>query len=202
MKRTNRLLLLTALGMTLAGVTAQAQTEPADQPAGGPGPRGVPPLGQVLKGLLQKYDVNQDGQLDQTEMAALQKDIDEGKIQPPMGPGPRGRFGPGPGPLPKEILDKYDVNKDGHLDEEERAALHKDIEAGKVQLPGRRGAFPPPPPLTAKQVLEKFDADKDGKLDETELNAFLQDMKQHQPMPRGRRGPPPGEAPPAEQPQQ
>ncbi len=55
--------------------------------------------------------------------------------------GPRGQ-GPGQrrqGP-PAEIVAKYDTNQDGKLDETERAALHADIEAGKVTLPeGGRG---------------------------------------------------------------
>jgi hypothetical protein len=50
--------------------------------------------------------------------------------------GPRGH-GPGQhrqGP-PPEIVAKYDANQDGKLDETERAALHADIEAGKVARP-------------------------------------------------------------------
>jgi len=41
---------------------------------------------------------------------------------------------------PPEIVAKYDANQDGKLDETERAALHADIEAGKVPRPeGGRG---------------------------------------------------------------
>jgi hypothetical protein len=211
MRTSAKLALVAALGMTLAGVTAYAQTDaaaqPSDAPPGGP-PPGLPRIAMVLKDLLDKYDTNKDGQLDQTELAALRKDIDDGKIGPPGGAGPRGPGGPGGGPrppLPKEILDKYDVNKDGKLDETERAALHKDIEAGLVQLPpgagqhGPRGAGGPGmrPPPTAKDILDKFDVDKDGKLDEAELTAFLKDMRQHRPPPPGGPGgPPPGDAPP------
>lgn len=212
MKTKTKLALILALGTALTGAFVHAQTEPAEpapEQTPRPAPGGPPPLGKVLKDLLNKYDVNHDGQLDQTEMAALQKDIDEGKVQPP------GRhFGRGPGappPLPQDILDKYDTNHDGSLDENERAALHKDIEDGKIQLPqGMRGpGHPGPggmrPPLTAQAVLQRFDTDKDGKLDEAELTAFLNDLKQHLPPPPRHRGPnalpapgepPPGDAPP------
>ncbi len=198
MEHIKRLVFIGALGFCLARITAVAQ--PAD-PSAGPAPGGPPRApGMFLLGLLDKYDVNHDGQLDAAELAALRKDIEEGKLPPPPG----GRVGRGPGgppPLPKDILDKYDLNHDGKLDESERAALQKDIREGKVQLPFR-GPGPGGPggpgfrPLpTAADVLARFDADKDGKLDEAELTAFLNEMKSRMPLGRGRGGPPPAEAP-------
>ena len=195
MKR--KLILLAALNLMLAGFTARAQTGPNTDPAQGPPdgapPHRPPPIGMLLAGLLDKYDVNKDGQLDQTELAALKQDIADGKIgPPPMAGGPR--HPGGPPPLSKEILDKYDVNHDGKLDESERAALQKDIQDGKVQLPppgpGMRGPGGPPP--TAKEIIAKYDTDQDGKLNETELAAFLKDMHAHRPPPPGPGAPPPG----------
>ena len=59
----------------------------------------------------------------------------------------------------------YDADKDGTLDDTERAAWHADVEAGK---------FPPPPapvfPLPAD--LKKFDADGNGKLGPDEVRAL------------------------------
>ena len=110
--------------------------------AGRRGPRGQGP-GQRRQGppaeIVAKYDANQDGKLDETERAALHADIEAGKVTLPEG----GR-GPGAGPRrqgpPPEVVAKYDTNQDGKLDETERAALHADIEAGKVTLPeGGRG---------------------------------------------------------------
>ncbi len=210
MKTKTKVLLLTAIAMTAAGVTSYAQNAP-DQTAPTP-PAGAPhapppPFGQILQNILEKYDANKDGQLDATEYAALQQDIKDGKLQPP-GPPPGGPMGGWPGrgrmPLPKELIEKYDVNHDGKLDETEREALHKDIQAGKVQLPPPGPGLPGPgqQPPTAAQLLEKFDADKDGKLDEAELTALLDDVRQHRlPPPRMRHGPgvPPADAP---QPQQ
>jgi hypothetical protein len=199
--KTPEFALVTVLGLALTGLAAYAQSEPADQPP--PPPRGPfhrpPPLEQVVTNLLDKYDVNKDGVLDQTELAALRQDLADGKIGPPPGaPGMRPPGGPGVRPLPKDILDKYDLNKDGQLDESERAALEKDIQSGKIPPP------PPPmghrPPPSAAEIIEKFDVDKDGKLDEAELSAFLKDLAQHRPPPPGPHGPmwgpPPGGAPP------
>ncbi len=184
MRNNKKVALLGAFVIALAGLSARAQSDdPGNAAAQPPGPPHIR-FGQVLSEVLQKYDVNQDGQLDQAEMAALQRDIADGKVQPPGPPfrqGPGRPFG-GRGPVmhfPQEIIDKYDANKDGQLDESERAALHKDIQDGKLPPP-RFGAGPRGPrgpgfagPPTAQQVLDRFDADKDGKLDATELQAFL-----------------------------
>ncbi len=91
----------------------------------------------------------------------------------------------GPGhQIPQDILNKYDVNKDGRLDETERAALHQDVQSGKLprpQLgsgPGHERQRP-----SAEAILQRFDIDHDGKLDETELTSFLNSA------PRPPRGP-------------
>lgn len=84
-------------------------------------------------------------------------------------------------PLPPEILAKYDVNKDGKLDETERAALKADVDAGKVSLPkhgpggpgGPGGKGRPVPP----EVLAKYDANKDGKIDATERAKMKADIE-------------------------
>jgi Ca2+-binding EF-hand superfamily protein len=204
MKRT-KVLLLAVFNLMLAGFTARAQAGPNDEPnPGAPGgpPHGPPPIAMLLTGLLDKYDVNKDGQLDQTELATLKQDIAEGKLPAPLA-GPR--LG-GPPHLPKEILDQYDVNHDGKLDENERAALRQDIQDGKIQLPpgmGPRGPGGPPP--TAKEIIAKYDTDQDGKLSEAELEAFLKDLPRHRPPPFGPPGPfhaPQPGAAPSDAPQQ
>ena len=217
MNNPTKLALVAALGVALLGITARAQSDNAD-PAPGPPPGGPPPgpprLEHLLQQLLDRYDTNKDGGLDQNELAALRQDIADGKIQlppPPGAPGPHGPGGPWLERLPKEILDKYDVNKDGKLDETERAALRQDIADGKIQLPPPPGPGPAGlghpgfHPLTAKEIIEKYDTDKDGKLDETELAAFLKDMHQHRPPPGPHApmgGPPPGDPPPGGPPPQ
>jgi len=60
-------------------------------------------------------------------------------------------------PVPPGILKKYDANKDGVLDETEKAAWEADKAKRRSSDEARR--------------LGKFDANKDGKLDESELAA-------------------------------
>lgn len=140
--------IIAALGLGVAAGALQAQTAteaPRRDGFGRRGPMGPPPE------LVAKYDLNQDGTLDETERATLRQDMQAGKIQPPGRPmGPRGQMGP-----PPEILEKYDANQDGTLDETERATLHKDMQDGKIAPPpGRRGPRPlmhAPEPNTSTQ---------------------------------------------------
>lgn len=231
MKTNKTLALLSALGV-LAGGTALAQTgpgndstpsQPSQQPGGRQGWTRPNPEARH-KALLDKYDANKDGKLDDTELAAIGRDVEQGKFEPrlmgrprgagfgpgprarrsprygpgprwqgapgfrpgplaqngpgfgpgprgPMGPafrpGPRGpAFGPGPrgpramggpgyGPRHREILQKYDVNKDGVLDDSERATMRRDIQDGKLERPGfGRGPrrLGPPPPIDGAQA--------------------------------------------------
>lgn len=214
MKMNKTLALLSALGV-LAGSTAFAQPAPGND-ATPPQPPQQPERSQGWnrpnpearhQALLDKYDANKDGKLDESELAAIGRDVEQGKIEPRLigrpagagfGPGPRARrgpgfgpnrrqggpgFGPGPlaqnrpnlgpgprgpmgpgfgpgargpramggpgyGPRHQEMLQKYDANRDGVLDNSERSAVRKDIQHGKFQRPGfgpgpRR--FGPPP---------------------------------------------------------
>ena len=109
----------------------------------------MPKPGQHLKELLEKYDVNHDGILDKDELAALNKDIDDGKIGPPP-PRPMGRWQaragrpPGP-PTVQGVLDKFDTDKDGKLDATELAAFLADMQKHRPPPPFGPGAGGPPP---------------------------------------------------------
>ncbi|MEY2428075.1 MAG: hypothetical protein QOJ40_960 [Verrucomicrobiota bacterium] len=175
MKTSTKLALISSVALGMSSWTSIAQDNggpPSDgqQPPrhqGGPGRDGQrppPPL------IIAALDANGDGVIDADEianapaaLAKLDKNGD-GKLTPDefIGPrpgGPGGFRGPGPhGPPPKEILDKYDLNKDGKLDESERAALHKDIEDGKIQPPPHPrgpGGGPPPPDAPSQQYAAK-----------------------------------------------
>lgn len=101
------------------------------------------------------YDTDRDGKLSDTEQAALAKAAASGSLDlHPGGPGPgnghgrgpRGPRGDGNGPdsaekeaMHQKLLETYDTNKDGKLDESEREVIQADVKAGKLELPGRPG---------------------------------------------------------------
>ncbi len=144
--------------------------------------------------VIAALDANRDGIIDATELAnastalaALDKNGD-GRLTaeefmggPPMGEGSRRP------PMPKELLDRYDSDKDGQLSDTEREALNNDIASGKVQPPrGPKGPLPP-------ELLQKYDTNQDGQLSDEERQALdkdVQDGKVPRPM-RPFRGPPP-----------
>lgn len=72
-------------------------------------------------------------------------------------------------PIPARIMEQYDKDKDGKLNDEEKAAWKKDHEARKAEW------------------LKQYDKNKDGKLDETEKAAareaekekFKEKIKEH-----------------------
>lgn len=98
MKTRNKLAMLGALGaLTSAAVFAQTPAG-EDSPPLGP-PRGRPGMDRPSpeahrQVLLEKYDANKDGKLDDKELSALGKDVFEGNLPPPG----RGHSGPGFGP--------------------------------------------------------------------------------------------------------
>jgi Ca2+-binding EF-hand superfamily protein len=57
-----------------------------------------------------------------------------------------------------EILQKYDLNKDGKLDASEKAAMKADFQAKRAERKA--------------EMLAKFDTNKDGKLDDGEKAAM------------------------------
>ena len=93
-----------ALGVLTSTATFAQPAAGDDSPPSGP-PQDRPGFDRPSpeahrRVLLEKYDANKDGKLDDTELTALGKDVYEGKLPPPgRGPGgPDGRGVPGFGP--------------------------------------------------------------------------------------------------------
>jgi len=191
MKRTGSTLVVIGL-LSLAAVSLVRAEEPS----------------AVYQGLLAKYDVNKDGRLDAAEREVIRTD----RLKPnPRGRSERRRFRY-PDPIVarfdkdgddelneeefdaarnwvdkrfKEINAEYDVNKDGRLGTDERAALSKQVQAGKFKDMGtlmgyltrsrssrgdrnrdmRRdeGGF------SRRGILRNSDKDGDGRFSEEEL---------------------------------
>ncbi|MGA9522742.1 MAG: EF-hand domain-containing protein [Myxococcaceae bacterium] len=60
-------------------------------------------------------------------------------------------------PVREKVLEKFDANRDGQLDESERQAMR---EAKRARMEERR-----------QEMLQKFDANRDGQLDQIEREA-------------------------------
>lgn len=102
---------------------------------------------------IRAFDTQGDGKLEEAEVAAVAKAITEGKLERVAHPGRRGdanhqvsaeraAFAASRIAEVYAKVSGFDLNKDGQLDEAERAALRADVEAGKVELPGRPGRGP------------------------------------------------------------
>jgi Ca2+-binding EF-hand superfamily protein len=98
-----------------------------------------------LGSLLKKIDKDGDGKLDDAEKEAL-----HGKVK-------------------KEVLERYDANKDGVLSDEEKAKAKAD---GQKKLASGEDDSPAEKKLRA-EFNKRFDKDGDGKLNEAEKKTAL-----------------------------
>ncbi|MBQ3241138.1 MAG: hypothetical protein IJB00_08170 [Akkermansia sp.] len=130
------------------------------------------------KKMLEKFDADKDGQLNDAEKAAAKAEFE--KMRAERGPkcGKRGHHGPkrpccgGPrggrhmdparcAVMHDLVKEKYDADKNGQLDEAEKAAFKADVDKKRGEM---KAAF-------ENKMLEKFDANKDGQLDDAEKAA-------------------------------
>ena len=65
------------------------------------------------------------------------------------------------GPDRAQVIQKYDTNKDGKLDDQEKAAMKADFQSKREEM--------------KKEMLAKYDANKDGKLDDGEGKVMRND---------------------------
>ncbi len=135
------------------------------------------PTGDMHKRMLDKFDADKDGQLNETERDAMKAEMEKRRAERgarperPEGfrPGMRGEGFEGakagnrrrPHSERPEMINKFDTDKDGQLSEEERDALHDKV---KAQRETRRENF-------KKEFMERFDTNKDAALSKEELEA-------------------------------
>lgn len=125
--------------------------------------------------MLEMFDENKDGRLDEAERAKAEKFAAE-----------RG-LGRDPAQMRGEILRRFDKNGNGRIDEEERAAVMEFIRerapmapaTAEASLPAVELEKPAPERLALERVirtavaadpgqLKRFDSDGDGKLSDAE----------------------------------
>jgi Ca2+-binding EF-hand superfamily protein len=152
--------------------------------------------------LLEKYDSDGDGQLSREELSQAREEMQRSRIRRDPwaedGKGPDRRRGqPGPGARQgrqprldrRAILERFDEDGDGQLDEQERRQARRAMQRrqaqrrpGQGQAPGARGQRGQRP--TREELFRRFDTDGDGQLDEQERQRLRQEVQRH----RARRG--------------
>ncbi len=96
---------------------------------------------EIKKHLLEKFDTDKDGKLSEEETKAAREELRKQmmKMRAAMivlgGPG-RGK-GPRNPEMRKKLLEKFDVDKDGKLNEEERKAAGKALKERMKDRPGK-----------------------------------------------------------------
>ena len=131
--------------------------------------------------IIKQFDKNGDGVLDESERAAAREEFQRrgGQRGERSAAPPEGRRGGGMNR--DDIIKKYDKNKDGQLDDSERAAAREAIMAqrGGQQRGGRpegggrgRGGF------DREALMKEFDKDGDGQLNEAERQAAMTAMRE------------------------
>ena len=130
----------TVLSVTLISATLFLAAGRAEAPKSPP----VPVMDARQTGLLQRYDTNHDGKLDEDELAAAHESM--------LKSGLSGGTGERAGKVRALLLKRFDQNGDGRLDETERATM--------------RSYF-----------LARFDKDGDGRLDDAERAAMREELK-------------------------
>lgn len=125
--------LLAILAVALPLGHAQAAPGPFGK-GGLAGNKGSGPSPEMREQLRKRLDQNGDGKLDPQELAAGRQAMQARQGQGALGQGkPGNEKGPGLGNGPKRetILQRFDKNSDGKLDEQERAAARKAFEERK-----------------------------------------------------------------------
>lgn len=137
----------------ITGATAQNEKPEGRRPGQGPGPGGreIPPA------VLEKFDADKDGKLDEEERKAARAEMQAKREE-----------------ARKKMLEEFDANDDGKLDEAEKKAMHEAMKAKRAAL------------------VEKYDSDGDGKLSREEIKAARdagEEVPMHPMGPGGRKGP-------------
>lgn len=155
--------LLAATLFLAASLRAAEETKPAEKLA-------APPAAMKrsrAEELLQRFDLNHDGKLDEDELAAahevmLREQMDRQAAQAARPDAEKFRA---------RMLEMFDKNHDGRLDDDERAEARKYAEEHGL---GENGEV-------REELLKRFDKNADGKLDDAEraeLQKFLQERRE------------------------
>ena len=157
------------------------------------GPDVAPPAENLSReNIVKRFDKNGDGIIDDAERAAAREEIlkqreANAKARNEGGAGESRPLG-APGGFDRESLIKeFDKNKDGQLDETERAAVMAALRERRGMVrpedPRREGA-PARPLLDREELIKRFDTNGDGQLDDAERTAMRVEVLKRREIPR------------------
>lgn len=129
------------------------------------------PTAGLRQQLLEKFDADKNGQLDETEWAKAKEAMAQ-----------RRRGGGAPGAARAELVKRFDKDGDGRLNEQERQAAIK-AAGGLGQRPDGN---PAAAPLDRREIMKRFDKNGDGRLDEAERTAARASFANRPGTPAGR----------------
>lgn len=178
--------LIVALIAALPVLAQEEAPQPGNTPAphwgaAGEMPRRQPNRPDMHKRMLEKFDADKDGQLSDIEKDAMKAAFGKRASRPNgmenMHPGNRRR----PHSERPAMIEKFDTDKDGQLNEQEHAALKEAARKRHEARSERREEF-------RKNFMEKFDTDKDGQLSDAEKEAAKAARSERR-GPKNKRGP-------------
>lgn len=186
--------LIVALIAALPVLAQEEAPQPKNMPAphwgaAGEMPRRLPNRADMHQRMLEKYDADKDGQLNDIEKEAMKAAFGKRASRPEgmenVHPGNRRR----PHSERPAMIKKFDADQDGQLNEQEHAALKEATQKHHEARSNRREEF-------RKNFMEKFDTDKDGQLSDAEREAAKATRSERR-GPKSKRGPrrPRGERP-------
>jgi uncharacterized membrane protein YebE (DUF533 family) len=156
------LLVVTALSVfSFTNFSVYAQSGPGSYPQAGKGGEGGP-RPEFKQKMLQRFDTNRDGMLDESERAQMKEAMHKRAMQEqggargfspsetPQGGGSEkgGGFGmrefdnPQREQFKQRMMQRFDGNHDGQLNDAERSQMHEAIQRRRAQEGGFGGGFP------------------------------------------------------------
>lgn len=160
-------------------LTANLQAEDAKPPVKPASQPPAPMMGaRRADELLQRFDTNHDGKLDEDETAAAH----EAMLQEQMTRQAAVAAAPGGQQFRQQMLEKFDKNHDGRLDDDERAEMQKNLQT--------QGLGPGGP--VREELIKRFDKNADGKIDLDEAAAMQKFVQERRAQGGGPGGPPGG----------
>ncbi len=110
--------IIIALAIAALPVLAQDAPTPCDKPCAPKCHRPCGHKGDMHKRMLEKFDANKDGQLDDQEKAAMKAEFDARHAE-----------------RKAKFMEKFATNKDGQLDEQEKAAVKSEFDDQRGEKP-------------------------------------------------------------------